>query len=198
VNPPEDQNPWELLGLKPGASPEQVRRAYERLSVSLAPGSLALYSLAEIEEQRALQRQLRAAYVVLMRGFGVEVGTPAETATPTPPAMAEFRPARGANAAVAVASADSAASDPSIIEFTGEALRKARESLGLTLVEVSQRTRIRPQQLESIEAENFDRLPERVFVRGFVMSYARELQLDPERVWASYGKRWQAAAARRA
>jgi flagellar biosynthesis protein FlhG len=197
VNPPEDQNPWELLGLKPGASPEQVRRAYERLSVSLAPGSLALYSLAEIEEQRALQRQLRAAYVVLMRSFGVEVGMPAETATPAAPGTAELRPVPGANVAMAVASADSAASDPST-EFTGAALRKARESLGLTLVEVSQRTRIRPQQLESIEAENFDRLPERVFVRGFVMSYARELQLDPERVWASYGKRWEAAAARRA
>jgi len=194
VNPPEDQNPWELLDLKPGASPEQVRRAYERLSVSLAPGSLALYSLAEIEEQRTLQRQLRAAYVVLMRGFGVEVGTPAETTTPGVSATTE-RPA--ANEAVAVASGDAATGQPGT-DFSGAVLRKARENLGLTLAEVSQRTRIRPQQLESIEAENFDRLPERVFVRGFVMSYARELQLDPERVWASYGKRWEAAAARRA
>jgi curved DNA-binding protein CbpA len=196
VNPPEDPSPWELLGLRPGASQEQVRRAYERLSVSLAPGSLALYSLAEIEEQRALQRQLRAAYVVLMRTFGLEVVAPAETASPGASDGAEPQAASGTIAAAAAAAGEPAATHPSA-EFSGASLRKAREGLGLTLAEVSQRTRIRPQQLESIEAENFDKLPERVFVRGFVMTYARELQLDPEHVWASYGKRWEAAAARR-
>ena len=81
-------------------------------------------------------------------------------------------------------------------EFSGAQLRKVREGLGLTLAEVAQRTRIRPKQLESIEAEAFDKLPQRVFVRGFVMAYARELKLDPERVWASYGKRWETATAR--
>ncbi len=193
MKPPEDQSPWEVLGLKPGAPEDEVRRAYERLSATLAPGSLALYSITEMEEQRALQQRLRDAYLTLMRTFGWDVppvpefglaGTapvpearPAEVAALGPPAEPQAgRPGVGAGA-----------------EFTGAHLRTVREGLGLTLAEVAQRTRIRPKQLESIEAEAFEKLPQRVFVRGFVMTYARELKLDPERVWASYGKRWEAA-----
>ena len=83
-------------------------------------------------------------------------------------------------------------------EFGGEHLRRVRESRGLTLETLSHRTRIRRALLESLETESFAALPERVFVRGFVFAVARELGLEPERVWASYGKRWEAwAAARR-
>lgn len=197
MKPPEDQSPWEVLGLKPGAPEDEVRRAYERLSATLAPGSLALYSITEMEEQRALQQRLRDAYLTLMRTFGWDVppvpelglaGTapvpetrPAEVSAVAPPAQPQAgRPDVGAGA-----------------EFTGAHLRTVREGLGLTLAEVAQRTRIRPKQLESIEAEAFEKLPQRVFVRGFVMTYARELKLDPERVWASYGKRWEAATSPR-
>ncbi len=197
MKPLEDQSPWEVLGLKPGASEDEVRRAYERLSAALAPGSLALYSITEMEEQRTLQQRLRDAYLTLMRTFGWDVppvpelgltgaasapeARPAEVAALTPPAEPQAgRPAVGAGT-----------------EFTGAHLRTVREALGLTLAEVAQRTRIRPKQLESIEAEAFEKLPQRVFVRGFVMTYARELKLDPERVWASYGKRWEAATSPR-
>ncbi len=83
---------------------------------------------------------------------------------------------------------------PAETEFTGAALRRVRESMGLTIAEVAERTRIRPRQIESLEEEAFAARPERVFVRGFVMAYARELRLDPERVWGSYAKRWEAAA----
>jgi flagellar biosynthesis protein FlhG len=186
----EDENPWEVLGVQPGASEEEVRRAYERLSVTLAPGSLALYSLAEIEDQRALQRKLRAAYLTLMRAFGWEVPVTAQgeglTAAPDVPPPAADAPSAAAGEAA----------PSSETEFTGAVLRKVRQGLGLSLPEIAARTRIRPRQLESIEEERFEALPERVFVRGFVMAYARELHLDPERVWATYEKRWHGAGPR--
>lgn len=189
MKPLAEQDPWEVLGVPRGASEEEVRRAYERLAASLAPGSLALYSLADVAEQRGLEEQLRAAYLTLMRAFGWEAAGLRDLATPATESATEPSQAtapEGTSAPEPVVSPDT--------EFTGAVLRRLREAMGLTVAEVTERTRIRPRQLESIEAERFEALPERVFVRGFVMAYARELHLDPERVWASYGKRWQHAS----
>lgn len=196
MKPLEEQGPWEVLGLQAGASEEEVRRAYERLSTALAPGALALYSITDLEEQRALQQRLRDAYLTLMRTFGWEVPAVPElglAGTDSPPDVS------AAEVADLVPPPDSQARGSAVepaTEFSGAQLRSVREALGLSLAEVAQRTRIRPKQLESIEAEAFDKLPQRVFVRGFVMAYARELRLDPERVWASYGKRWETATGR--
>jgi cytoskeletal protein RodZ len=62
----------------------------------------------------------------------------------------------------------------------GAQLRDERLRQGLTLDDISQRTRISLHSLEAIEAEGFDRLPGLVFVRNFVRLYALELRLDPE------------------
>ena len=184
----DPENPWEVLGVQPGASEEEVRLAYERLSAALAPGSLALYSLAENEEQRALQLQLRTAYLTLMRAFGWEV--PALRDGEPPP------PGRDVPAAEPAAPPVAQAPPSPDTEFTGALLRRVREGMGLSLAEVAARTRLRPRQLESVEEARFAALPARGFVRGFVMALARELRLDPERVWDSYGKRWKAAGPR--
>lgn len=62
----------------------------------------------------------------------------------------------------------------------GETLKNAREALGLTIEEAAEKTRIRCRYLEAIEEENFDVLPDDVYVKGFLRSYARLLKLDPE------------------
>jgi hypothetical protein len=189
----EDMSPWEILGLEPGASALEVRHAYEKLFASLAPGSLALYSLAEQEQQRVLQHQIRVAYLTLMHELtGMEYPLTLEPSHPHPEPGSE-PPAEEPPAEPDAGAPPEEAPPPPAVEYTGDQLRKEREALGLTLAGISQRTRIRQRQLASIEAEEFGALPERVFVRGFVMSYARELHLDPDLVWASYGKRWEAA-----
>lgn len=191
-------DPWELLGLAPGATAAEIRNAYERVSSRLAPGSLSFYSIADREEQSDLQRRLRAACAELLSTIGPEETTLAvriPTASPLPSAeeaveAAGVTPAEGPAADLPPAPA----AEP---EFGGEHLRRVRESRNLTLETLSHRTRIRRALLESLEAESFAALPERVFVRGFVFAVARELGLEPERVWASYGKRWEAWAAAR-
>jgi len=62
----------------------------------------------------------------------------------------------------------------------GKMLREARERLGLSIADVAQHTRLAPRQIEALEADDFDHLPELPFVRGFVRSYARLLQMVPE------------------
>ncbi|MBI3183864.1 MAG: helix-turn-helix domain-containing protein [Myxococcales bacterium] len=75
---------------------------------------------------------------------------------------------------------------PSDAEFTGELLRKVRQSRGLNLGQLAERTRIAARHLENIEADHYDALPATVYLRGILMSVARELGLDPLRVSKSY------------
>lgn len=60
----------------------------------------------------------------------------------------------------------------------GLTLREAREHLGMSVHDVAERIKFAPRQVEALEANDFAHLPEPAFLRGFVRSYARVLQLD--------------------
>ncbi|MDD5385030.1 MAG: DUF4115 domain-containing protein [Gallionella sp.] len=62
----------------------------------------------------------------------------------------------------------------------GKTLREARERLGLSVADVANQTKLAPRQIEALEADDFQHLPEMPFVRGFVRSYAKILQLDAQ------------------
>src|SRR5437773_10880777 len=62
----------------------------------------------------------------------------------------------------------------------GEYFKQVREAKGLTLEEVASKTRIHPEFLRALEEGNFSKLPDQVFAKGFVRSYARSLGLDEE------------------
>lgn len=66
------------------------------------------------------------------------------------------------------------------MESVGEFFRQVRETKGLTLDEVASKTRIRTDFVKALEDGNFAKLPDQVFARGFVRSYARSLGLDEE------------------
>ncbi|MBM4121732.1 MAG: helix-turn-helix domain-containing protein, partial [Nitrospira sp.] len=63
-------------------------------------------------------------------------------------------------------------------EPVGEFFRQVRETKGLTVDEVASKTRIHPDFLKALEEGNFAKLPDQVFAKGFVRSYARSLGLD--------------------
>ncbi|MBX3182005.1 MAG: helix-turn-helix domain-containing protein [Polyangiaceae bacterium] len=71
-------------------------------------------------------------------------------------------------------------------ESVGQYLRAAREARKLSLEEISRATRVPVLSVERIEADQFDELPGEVFVRGFLKSYARALDLEPDDVLARY------------
>jgi len=85
---------------------------------------------------------------------------------------------------------------PPDVEFTGELLRRVRESYGLSLQQVAERTRITRIHLENVEADRYDRLPATVYLRGILVNLARELRLDPARVSKTYLLTAQRAHAR--
>src|ERR671932_1814015 len=62
----------------------------------------------------------------------------------------------------------------------GLALEKARKERGLTLDQVEQATKIRKRHLAGLEREDFGALPDAVYARGFLKTYANYLGLDGE------------------
>ena len=77
-------------------------------------------------------------------------------------------------------------------EYTGALLREIREGRGLSISEISERTRISRTVLVALEEERYEDIPNaRVYVRGFVRCVARELELDMDEVSRSYVPRWE-------
>lgn len=68
----------------------------------------------------------------------------------------------------------------------GERLRNAREARGLTLTAAETLTRIRAVYLQALEEERFDRLPGRMYIRGFLRTYAKVLGLNPDELTHAY------------
>lgn len=74
------------------------------------------------------------------------------------------------------------ASDTSITSqepSPGTRLRQARESAGLTLVEVAQRSLIPVARLQSLEKDDYNQVGVATFVMGYTRTYARILGIDP-------------------
>ena len=60
----------------------------------------------------------------------------------------------------------------------GKTLREARERNGLSIADMAHQIKFAPRQIEALEADDFQYLPEMTFLRGFVRSYAKTLNLD--------------------
>lgn len=79
--------------------------------------------------------------------------------------------------------ADTPASTPEV--SLGRRLREARERLGLSVADVTGQIKFAPRQIDALEADDFQHLPEMTFVRGFVRSYAKILGLDAQPLLAA-------------
>jgi cytoskeletal protein RodZ len=79
------------------------------------------------------------------------------------------------------------------MESFGAYLKEVREQKGKSLEDLSESTKIAITNLESLERDRYDLLPPRVFVKGFVRSYAQEVGLSPEETIMKFDQRTQAA-----
>jgi cytoskeletal protein RodZ len=76
----------------------------------------------------------------------------------------------------------------------GELLRQERESQGLSRIDLAQQIRVKDQFLEALEDNRFADLPAAVFVKGYIKSYARVLQFDPDPMLALLRRDFQESA----
>ena len=197
VPPPrleEEQTFYEILETEPGVSDEEVRRAYRLFREIYAVGSPVVSGLFEDSELATLHARATAAHDTLFAPEQrrlYDLGLPAsDLARAVRRAALSPRPG---SVITAVESGNESMTISADETVTGALLRKVRVSRGLDLSDVAQRTKIGERHLRSIEEERFDELPAPVYVRGFVIQYARLLKLDPARTVEQYLQRFHAA-----
>ncbi len=196
-----EQNHYEILGLHPGASNEEVRRAQRRVRNFYGADSTAIYGAAPPVEVTQMHRRIDEAYGTLVDpekrhlynqnlfpgGQMVETNVEAE--------MVE--PVRQVEATVVEQSAPPAEENlpemPEVgpdTEYSGPLLQRIREARGMDLAEIADRTKITMTYLRAIEEEDFQATPAPVYLRGFIKTVAKELKLDPAQVASTYMERY--------
>ncbi len=183
---------YDVLLTHRGASDEELRRAHKRLRDIYTRGSLPLTSLvpeADLDKAQALIDEAQDTLLDPLRRRAYDVSTfPNEEDAP------ESR--RGEQDAALEAERELLRQElareltPQSV-FTGELLRKVRESQSVELEHIGARTKISRAYLEAIEEENFAALPAFVYLRGFITELAKYLKLDPLQVSRTYLKRYR-------
>jgi flagellar biosynthesis protein FlhG len=195
----EEQTYYEILETEPGVSDEEVRRAYRAIKDIYASGSLVISGLYEEHELAELHARVNAAHDTLFapdRRRLYDLALPEADLARAVRAAASGgrRPAAPLSAAEERIETSDSALDPDA-EVTGEYLRKVRQTRGIELGDISQRTKISERYLRAIEEERFSDMPAAVYVRGYVLEYARALRMDAHRVTESYLARYRKSTA---
>lgn len=71
-----------------------------------------------------------------------------------------------------------------VTEGAGARLKRERESQGVSMADVAHALRLSEKQIAALEADEYQKLPGRTFVRGFIRNYARLVQLDADPLMA--------------
>lgn len=174
---PRPQTLYSLLGVPPNASEGEILDAYAELTADVGSNAepLVIYALGGPEEHSRLQQRLKEAVSVLThrerrRRYDQDLGLRhVERAAAPPPARLS-----------------PLLSDVPPLPIDGDYLRCARCARGLSIEQLSQRTRIARHHLENIEEGRYSLLPARVYLRGILHCIASELGLDPESTFTAY------------
>ncbi|AGP33584.1 MULTISPECIES: helix-turn-helix domain-containing protein [Sorangium] len=181
---------YEALGLARTAADDEIRRAYKRQRDIYREGSLPVVSVLSPAVLQKEQARIEEAHDTLLdpvRRRAYDLSTyPDDPRTPLGPARAENA---AAAAELAMLQAELAREINAETQFSGALLRKVRESQGVELTDISQRTKISLAHLQAIENEAMGDLPAPVYVQGFVQEIAKFLRLDPAQVAKTYMRR---------
>ncbi len=195
--PSEEATLYAVLGITRSANDEEVRRAYKTQREIYAAGGLATASLLDGEQLGAAQRKLDEAYDTLLDS----VRRRAYDLSTFPGSAPEELAARITNPAAAaeqlMLQGELQREIGRDTEFSGQLLRKVRESLGVELADISAKTKISRSHLQALEDDRFTDLPALVYARGFLVELAKQLRLDPMQVQKTYLRRMREELAAR-
>ncbi len=166
------QDEFQLLKLESGATLKEVERAYQRMKALYAENSLASYSLFDEEERCAKLVVIERAYERIVQFL--------------------LQPKRHAGEEPAAQCPKRETDDIDMNLAPGLYLCAVREKTGRSFQELSAQTKIGRTHMENIEAERFEKLPAPVYLRGFVLEYAKALGIgDAEEIARIYLERFQ-------
>jgi flagellar biosynthesis protein FlhG len=192
-----EQTLYEVLEIDPGASDEEIRRSYKRMREMYATESLAICGLYTPERLDVVHSRIEEAYDTLLdpdkrKLHDLKLFPDGIPTRPTPTvgvtAIAPSSPPKDDLTPMRVELPEPAIDAGT--EITGELLRTLREARGIDLATIAQRSKVSVHHLRSIEEENWAAMPAQVYLRGFLVEFARFLRLDPTQVARTYLARY--------
>jgi hypothetical protein len=214
---------YDILNVDKSATRFAIRESYLRLKSLYTTGGDALYGVAAADDLNRHLHDLERAFDVLNddtrranydRELGVSNFTSSTPVAPTQKrhdeiengalqSMAEVVQTSRSVLKVTRIQANGSGDDNlqakmlGIIEDSdvgdGSILIALRETAGVTHQEIQERTKISLDYIRSLEGNQFDRLPRVVYVKGFLRSYLRYLNVpDADKIVSSYVARLEA------
>ncbi len=207
-----EQNYYTLLGISPEATFEEVRSAYDQAMSIYSADSIATYSLLTREERERMLSRLADAYKTLTNSqlrkeynsFLVEKGelSPQEIGLSS---LRDSDTAKGKLRDVSVESlvqreertenenqpsGDNLDLPDNPTSVTGRDIKMLRIAGDISLEEIYRKTNIPKKTVEDIEEENFENLPALVYLKGFLKTYAKVLNINEDQMVDGYIERF--------
>lgn len=207
-----EQNYYTLLGISPEATFEEVRSAYDQAMSIYSADSIATYSLLTREERERMLSRLVDAYKTLTNSqlrkeynsFLVEKGelSPQEIGLSS---LGDSDTAKGKLRDVSVESlvqreertenenqpsGDNLDLPDNLTSVTGRDIKMLRIAGDISLEEIYRKTNIPKKTVEDIEEENFENLPALVYLKGFLKTYAKVLNINEDQMVDGYIERF--------
>jgi flagellar biosynthesis protein FlhG len=187
AKPTELQNLYELLEIYPGASEEEVRRAFKQVKEYFGSDGLAVSGICTDSEREHYQHLAKQAHEILIdrskrREYDRAVFPDGFPTAPPRIEDGEIVPGRVVTPHDTLPKVE--IRDDQMVN--GAFLAEIRKERNIELIDISNRARISIAYLKAIEEERFDDLPPPVYVRGFIIEYARYLKIDPDRAVSDF------------
>lgn len=207
-----EQNYYTLLGISPEATFEEVRSAYDQAMGIYSADSIATYSLLTREERERMLSRLVDAYKTLTNSqlrkeynsFLIENGelSPQEIGLSS---LRDSDTAKGKLRDVSVESlvqreerienenqpsGDNLDLPDNLTSVTGRDIKMLRIAGDISLEEVYRKTNIPKKTVEDIEEENFENLPALVYLKGFLKTYSKILNINEDQMVDGYIERF--------
>lgn len=213
VRPDSELSHYEVLEVDPGATDEEIRRSYRRVRELHGADSLVVPGLYNRERLAALHLRIDEAYETLIdeerrrtydQSMFPEGQAPRRRGASTPGVAAPSPVPSAGDRSGPIPLVEDAGSSPTVApavpkvplppepeitattEFTGALLKQLREARGIDLHVIAYKTKITVAHLRALEDESVKAMPATVYVRGFLVEYARFFKLDVQRVLATY------------
>jgi curved DNA-binding protein CbpA len=198
---------YEILDIEPSATALEIQNAFETAMRTYQASTVGIYTLFTPDERDQAVNKIREAYETLRtpdarraynRALGLRTHDDKEGIEKIANIQAPEEKVNGETFSSAKeeqkeAEEVGAGKDVEGLEITcysGINMRRLREKKGITIEVIAGITKISPIFLKKIEKDEFEGLPERVFVRGFVKEYAKCLKIDHERAVDYFIKRY--------
>jgi cytoskeleton protein RodZ len=168
----------------PAEKPRRGRKPKNAAATSAtASPTVGTTASANLEATPVATSLAQAAQAALVETVPVELTSPTDTTNePVVDAPEEY------GAAMGLESIPEQPASPSMTYGSGcgNVLKAARETQGLSIHEVSGQLRLGVKQIQAIEQDDFDKLPQPSIVRGFIRNYARLLKIDVAPILEAY------------